>query len=43
MGNRAVIISHDTNKENAKEKIDIYLQLLKVLLVYLLASELLVI
>ena len=25
MGNRAVIVSHDTNKENAKEKIGIYL------------------
>lgn len=25
MGNRAVIVSHDTNKENAKERIGIYL------------------
>lgn len=25
MGNRAVIVSYDTNKENAKEKIGIYL------------------
>ena len=25
MGNRAVIVSHDTNKENAKEKIGIYI------------------
>lgn len=25
MGNRAVVISHDTNKENANEKIGIYL------------------